>query len=126
MAMIYEFQSRATGNVVMTGKVAERMLGIIGKPAGPQGIITVAQLPDAIERLRAAIADERHARSEARRAQHEATRSAAVTGRPASTSGHDEDDSAHGDAISLESRALPLIEMFERSLGAKRDITWGV
>ena len=63
--MIYEFQSRATGNVVMTGKVAERMLGIIGKPAGPQGIITVAQLPDAIERVRAAIADERHARREA-------------------------------------------------------------
>ena len=123
MAMIYEFQSRATGNIVMTGKIAERMLGIIGKPADPQGIITVAQLPEAIERLRAAIADERRARDEARQAQREATRTA---GHPPGSGGHDEDDTARGDAIPLESRALPLVEMFERSLAAKRDITWGV
>lgn len=116
--MIFEFQSRATGNVVMTGKVAERMLGIIGKPAGAQGIITVAQLPEAIARLKAAIADERAARDVAR------TASAPGPGAPAG--GHDEEEAATGAAISLEARALPLIEMFERSLAAQRDVTWGV
>ena len=66
--MIYEFRSRATGSIVMTAKVAERMLGIVGKPASPQGIITVTQLPEAIARLRVAIADEQHARKAAREA----------------------------------------------------------
>ena len=40
--MIYEFTSRATGNMVMTQPVAERLLKLIGKHPGPQGIITVA------------------------------------------------------------------------------------
>lgn len=116
--MIFEFQSRATGNVVMTGKVAERMLGIIGKPAGSQGIITVAQLPEAITRLKAAISDERAAR--------DAARAASAPGPSAAASGHDEEAAATGAAISLEARAVPLIEMFERSLAAQRDVTWGL
>ena len=116
--MIFEFRSRATGSVVMTGKVAERMLGIIGKPAGAQGIVTVAQLPEAIARLKAAIVEERAAR--------EAARAASAPGPSAPASRHDEDDAGTGAAISLEARAVPLIEMFERSLAAQRDITWGV
>ncbi len=121
--MIFEFQSRATGSVVMTGKVADRMLGIIGKPSGAQGIITVAQLPEAITRLKAAIADERAARDAAGKALREASR---VDLHPTPASGHDEETSGAGGAIPLESRAIPLIEMFERSLAARRDVTWGV
>jgi hypothetical protein len=116
--MIFEFQSRAAGNVVMTGKVAERMLGIIGKPAGSQGIITVAQLPEAIARLKAAIADERSAR--------DAARAASAPGPSASAGGHDEEGAGTGAAVSFEARAVPLIEMFERSLAAQRDVTWGL
>jgi len=111
--MLYEFKSRATGSVLMMGPVAERMLGIIGKASGPTGIITVAQMPQAITDLRTAIADERHAREQAR----EATASADREAGPA--------DHA-GPAISLEQRALPLIEMLEQALRAGRDITWGV
>lgn len=112
--MIYEFRSRATGTIVMTDKVAERMLGIIGKPAGPIGIITVAQLPQAVAALRGAIADERRARETARDAH--------------ATEPHHTDRSENAspaDMITLEQRALPLIEMFERAAQAKRDVTWG-
>lgn len=124
--MIYEFRSRATGSVVMMGKVAERMLGIIGKPAGPQGIVTVAQLPEAISRLQAAIADERHAREAAREAAHATGRAAGSLSKPASGGGHDEEDTRPDAAVSFEARAQPLIEMFERSLAGQRDVTWGV
>jgi hypothetical protein len=118
--MIYEFRSRATGSIVMTGKVAERMLGIIGKPAGPQGIITVAQLPGAVSALRAAIEDERRARKLA------ATARADVKGHETHDEGHDEEDPARSSqAISLEQRAHTLIEMFERAHAAGRDVTWG-
>lgn len=120
--MIYEFRSRATGSIVMMGKVAERMLGIIGKPAGPQGIITVAQLPEAISRLQAAIADERHAREAA----HATERAAGSLSKPASGGGHDEEDTRSDAAVSFEARAQPLIEMFERSLAGQRDVTWGL
>lgn len=116
--MIYEFRSRATGSIVMTDKVAERLLGIIGKPAGAQGIITVAQLPQAIAALRNAVADERRARSQARDS------AAKTTGAASHDQGDDEAPS--GAAITLEQRALPLIEMFERAYAAERDVTWGI
>ncbi|MFM8549000.1 MAG: DUF1840 family protein [Betaproteobacteria bacterium] len=117
IVMVYEFRSRATGSIVMTGKVAERMLGIVGKPAGPQGIITAAQLPAAIAALRGAVADERAARAQAR---------AAEDHRDAMRDPGEAQDAARNEAITLEQRALPLIEMFERSCAAGRDVTWGV
>jgi hypothetical protein len=120
--MIYEFRSRATGSIVMMEKVAERMLGILGKPAGPQGIITVDQLPAAIACLRAAIADERHAREAA----HASARATDALPAPAAGGGHDAEEAGPGTAIPLEARAQPLIEMFERALAGKRDVTWGV
>ncbi len=124
--MIYEFRSRATGSIVMTAKVAERMLGIVGKPASPQGIITVTQLPEAIARLRVAIADEQHARKAAREAAHATERAAGGLPVTASAGGHDEEGAGPGAAISFEARAQPLIEMFERALAGERDVTWGV
>lgn len=124
--MIYEFRSRATGSIVMMGQVADRMLGILGKPTGPQGIITVEQLPEAIARLRAAIADEQRARAAAREAAHAGERAADALPKPAAGGGHDAEEAGPGAAISLEARAQPLIEMFERALAGKRDVTWGV
>lgn len=111
--MLYEFKSRATGSVVMMGPVAERLLGIIGKTGGPTGIITVEQMPQAITNLRAAIDDERRARQQAVQAAGATDHSAGET-EPA------------GAGVSLEQRAVPLIEMLERALKARRDITWGV
>ena len=123
--MIYEFRSRATGSIVMTEKVAERMLGIIGKPAGPQGIITAAQLPGAVSALRAAIEDERRARKLATASRAEAQRH--DEGHDEGHEGHNEEDpGASSQAISLEQRAHTLIEMFERAHAAGRDVTWGV
>src|SRR5690606_42038453 len=66
--MIYEFESRATGSVIMTKPVAEWILQIVGKAPGAQGIFTVEQMPGAIAALRKAIDDERQAlRAEAAR-----------------------------------------------------------
>ena len=65
--MIYEFKSRATGTVVMTKSAAEWILGVIGKTPGPTGIITVDQMPGAIEALRQAVEAEKRAIREARR-----------------------------------------------------------
>ena len=62
--MLYEFKSRATGTVVMTGPVAEQVLAIVGKAPGPQGIFTVEQMGPAIAALQAAVERERTERTE--------------------------------------------------------------
>jgi cyclopropane-fatty-acyl-phospholipid synthase len=103
--MLYEFKSKATGTVVMMQPVAERILGIIGKPPGATGIITVAQMPAAIAALEAAVAQER--------------------GQPA-VEEQDEDGRERPRRVSLAQRAWPFLEMLRDSLRAEKDVTWGV
>ena len=101
--MLYEFKCRATGSVVMTQPVAERLLEIIGKARGAKGIITVAEMGPAIAALRAAVAAER------------------AQAAP--------DDQGEGDEpaqVGLAQRAWPLIDMLTAAAQAERDITWGV
>ena len=104
--MLYEFKSRAGGTVVMTGLVAERLLTLIGKEAGPQGIFTVAQLADAIAALQAAVEREK-AEGGAR---------------------EDEDDAPRGTSpvVTLAQRAWPLIDLMQTALRKEQPVTWGV
>jgi len=105
--MLYEFKSRATGNVVMTQKVAERLLAIIGKPAGPKGIILPEQMPAAIAALEAAVAEERAAAADAPEEDEDERRERPVP-------------------VTLGQRAWPLIDMMKTAYAAEREITWGV
>ena len=100
--MIYKFKSRATGDLIMTQPVGERVLTLIGKPVAAQGIIDVDQLPAAMSALEAAVAAESPA--------------------PAGTGdgGHDK-----ADRVSLRQRVWPMVEMMKRALAEKQPITWG-
>jgi len=117
--MLFEFKSRATGSVIMTEAVGKRMLEVIGKAADTRGIITTEQLPQAIHALKAAVEAERQeiarflAEGAAERAE-DRDESPGV------------EDAGSVPAIRFGQRAAPLIEMFERSLAAGRDVTWGV
>lgn len=116
--MIYEFKSRATGTVIMTRPVAEWILQIVGKTAGPAGIVTVEQMPGAIAALRKAIEAERQAlRAESQ-------------GGTQRDAGAQDGAAAHDDAdhvtVSLAQRAFPFIEMLEAAHKAGKDVTWGV
>jgi hypothetical protein len=113
--MIYEFKSRATGTVVMTKSSAEWILGVIGKQPGPTGIITVEQMPAAIDTLRQAVEAEKRAIREARR--ESAHRDAG---------GDDRNDDSPSAVVTHAQRAWPFIEMLVAAHDAQRDITWGV
>ncbi|MFM1991454.1 MAG: hypothetical protein RJA99_4411 [Pseudomonadota bacterium] len=104
--MLYEFKSKATGSVVMTGSVAERLLAIVGKEPGPKGIFTVEQMPAAIAALRAAVD---HEKAEAPAAD---AADAPVPGAPR--------------AVTLAQRAWPLIDMLQAAHAQGQPITWGV
>lgn len=106
--MIITFKSKAAGDVIQFGEVAKRLLGIIGKdPESTTGIITVEQLPDALARLKAAVAAER----------------AELGGR---SRYDDEEKQGKPPAITLSQRAVPLIELMEYALRDKAPVTWGV
>jgi hypothetical protein len=110
--MIVIFKSQATADVIMFGDVAKRMMEIMGKEVAEKGIITVEQLPEAITRMKAAIAEDKRHR-------------AGLT---------DEDMPQHetGEGgvkrpfVNLVQRAVPLLEMLEWSLKENKPVVWGV
>jgi len=104
--MIYEFKSRRTGTVTMTQSVAERLLEIIGKSPGPTGIITVEQIPGAIEAMRRAVSHE-------------------PPPPPESDDPHEKaaDPNIY---VSLGQRTWPLIDMLKEAHAKGVDVTWGV
>jgi len=110
--MLVIFQSQAAGDVIMFGDVAYRLMEIMGKQASPKGIVSVEQLSGAITRLKAAIAKDKAAHA-----------------------GLGEDDLPQLEAapdggkrayVSLTQRAVPLIELLERSLKNQAPVVWGV
>jgi len=103
---MYRFKSRADGDLIMMAPVGDQLLRIIGREPAPRGIIEVAALPQAIAALEQAIAAAELARVDARKA--------------------DDDDAGGANAIGLQQRAWPLLEMMRRSLGERADIVWGV
>ncbi len=105
--MMYKFRSQATGDLLMTQPVGDRVLALIGKGAAPQGIIDVDQLPAAISSLEAAVAAERP--------------------QPAAEDDESKAKSGFGaDQVSLRQRVWPMVEMMKQALAEKQPIVWGV
>jgi len=104
--MIYTFKSKAAGNLIMLEPNGQRVLEIIGKDPGPQGIILPEQMPAAIQALESEIARENAARQ-----------AAEPDGDPATP---------RADEVSLRQRATPFIAMLRRCHAAGKEIVWGV
>ena len=98
--MLYKFRSREAGDVIMLEANGRRILEIIGKHAGPKGIILPEQMPAAIAALQAAIALE--------------------------ASGDEEAGAVPGDGLGLHQRALPFIDMLQRNYKSGHEVVWGV
>lgn len=100
--MLFKFKSKNAGDVIMLEANGRRVLEVMGKEAGPAGIILAAQMPAAIQALHDAIAQEESA-----------------------DPGNGELP-AHSDAPSLRQRAMPFIDMLQRNAKANTDVVWGV
>lgn len=109
--MIYTFKCKATGDVQMTGPVASRLLGFIGKPATGQGILQPGELLAAIQALDRAVINE-------------ASSLSGVMARAASVETDADDDDAN--AVGLRQQAWPLIKMMKDARTANAVIVWGV
>ena len=107
--MLYRFKSQATADVVMLEPNARQLLDIVGKAPGPQGIITVDQIPAAVSALEAAVGREHEQR-------HNGDQFAADK--------HEEP--AEREHVALHQRAAPLIDMLKRAAAEGKDVVWGV
>ncbi|MBP6851212.1 MAG: DUF1840 domain-containing protein [Rhodoferax sp.] len=107
--MIYTFKSKAAANLIMLQAHGARMLQIIGKEPGPQGIVLPDQMPAALQALEEALA-----REDAEL--QEAARSAKAAG----------ESVPELRDVSLRQRAKPFIDMLRRCHAADQSIVWGV
>jgi len=107
--MLYRFKSQATADVLMLETNARQLLEVMGKQAGATGIFTVEQIPAALAKLEATIAQET-------KIQH--------NGDAFAVEGHEAD--ADLNHVTLRQRAAPLIDMLKRSLEESKSVVWGV
>ena len=102
--MLYKFKSKNAGDLIMLEANGRTVLEVIGKDAGPTGIILAAQMPAAIEALQKAIVLEELTQKQV-----------------------DEDgEPVKGDAPGLRQRAMPFIDMLKRNYKAQTEVVWGV
>ena len=114
--MLITFKSKAAAEVVMYKEHAKRILDLLHKDAG-RGVITAAEMADAITRLEAEIAESRlHPVSED------------VQRDVAAHHGDNGDDNDHEpvEIVTFSSRAYPLLEMLRAAHKEGRDVVWGV
>lgn len=103
--MLLTFRSKAAPNLIMLDDLATRLLETIGRKLEPRGILTVEQLPAAIQHLENAIAQETAHKIAAPTASHSV-----------------EEDEA--DTLGLRQRAFPFLSMLRQALEKKEPVLW--
>jgi hypothetical protein len=106
--MIYKFQRKATGDVLMLGPGGDEVLRTMGIAPTTQGIIELATMAAAIKALEPAVARDNAARDPSG---------------PAAREGAAPPDDG---GVTLRQSAWPLAEMIKRAQAAREPIVWGV
>ena len=105
--MLVKFTSSTSGQIKMFAPVARQLLEILGKECTARGVITSKQIPEAIDRLRAAVAG---------------SVSEPLIDDIGEQGGDRED--AEAPRVGLGQRAFPLIEVLEWTRKKKGYILW--
>jgi hypothetical protein len=107
------FKSKATGDLIMLTAHAGALLGRIGKSVTGVGILTVPEMPAALQVLKNLDDGSREA----------AAAAAAAAG---SAAANDDPIDPIDEPVSLRKRAVPLVRMIEEALANAEPIVWGV
>ena len=114
--MLFKFKSSACADLIMLEADARRILKAMIGEEPARGIVQAVDLPQAIARLEAAVAED----EAMRRARVEQSASQA-TGQE---TGMDKEEALP--AIRLAQRAAPMQQMMRRCLAESADLVWGV
>ncbi len=94
--MLYKFKSKVTGDLIMLEPDAKRLLKIMNREGQDKGIFLVAQIPDALAALEAAVAKE------------------------------EVDGPSDPQHIALKHRSQPMLKMLKQCMDKSADVVWGV
>lgn len=111
--MLYRFKSEVTADIIMLEPNGRQILEIIGKSTDAKGIILPEQMPIALEKLEQAVQADLLLRENIKKALAKG----------------EEVDSSNPllkEAISLQQRALPFMDMLKRSIQSQTNVVWGV
>jgi hypothetical protein len=111
VTMLYKFKSKVCGDIIMLEPQGRQILTIWGRDASTlqqPGILLPADIPAAMAALQAAVAQDEAQRTQAAQAAQGGEASGLAPG------------------VSLRQRAVPLMDMLQRSLKADKEIVWGV
>jgi Domain of unknown function (DUF1840) len=111
MALVV-FRSKAAGEIFMFAETARRIFGIIGRQESPRGVITAEQVPEALQKLVAAVEEEKAQLKTA--------------GEEAELQDKEGDGTVQPRPITLGQRAFPLVEMLREAQKKQVDVTWGI
>lgn len=103
--MTITFKSRAGADLLMFGEDAKDMMRLMEKDVAEMGIVTVASIPMAIQKLREA---------------------ADNSPPPEPVSEQENTDDDVEEPVTLAQRVFPLLDLLERSLKAKVPVVWGM
>lgn len=101
--MLVTFHTKAYADITMFGDVAVALLKMMGLSGAVPSAIHPEDIPEALQRLQAAVA------------KHETERSATQTS--------DQDEEGET-PVTLSHRAMPLIELLQAALADHRDVMW--
>lgn len=102
--MLITFKTEAYANITMFGEVAVALLKLMGNSGTVPGALMPEDIPNALERLKAAVAANPQA--------------------PLEPQSEKDDEDADGPHVSLASRALPLIELLEAAKADNKHVMW--
>lgn len=102
--MLITFTTPVHADITMFGDVARELIRMMGHSGSVPGAILAADVPAALERLKAAVAANPDAPLNPRR--------------------EDEDPRERGQSVSLKNRALPLIDLLEAAAREDKHVMW--
>ncbi len=116
--MLFKFKSKACADLIMLEADGRRILKAMVGDDSVKGIVVVADLAAALERLDAAVRKD------------EALRQAQAEKTAARAAGQEADGTGEQDevlpAVRLAQRAAPMQKMLRRCIAEKTDLVWGV
>ncbi len=114
--MLITFKSKAAAEVIMYQEHANRILDLWQKEH-QRGVLTAAEMPQALQKLEAEIADSK---------EHPASEEIAHDIHAHHDDNHDDSDHEVAEPVSFATRAYPLLEMLKAANKGKHDVVWGV
>lgn len=110
--MLVRFHSKAAAGVTMFGYVAAELLRAMGMSGVVPGAVLAAGVPEALGRLRQALASA------------EGDRVPGPTPPGTGKHGSEEEDEKETAKVSLRTRAYPLVQLLEAAVAQECDVVW--